>query len=114
MNSVLHNYKIHLTPFYFKIVTPSSKLTFYEIVFNCTPIDFSISLHLQSGNKAKCSVKGGEMDLWLALYWGSPIGTGIFLVCLGAMIYLLSKADEKSKHTKAFAQEKGLEKKKEK
>ena len=54
------------------------------------------------------------MDLWLSLYWGSPIGTGIFLVCLGAMIYLLSKADEKSKHTKAFAQEKGLEKKKEK
>jgi hypothetical protein len=54
------------------------------------------------------------MDLWLALYWGSPVGTGIFLVCLGAMIYLIAKADEKSKHTKAFAQEKGLEKKKEK
>ena len=53
-------------------------------------------------------------SLWLALHWGSPIGTGIFLVCLGAMIYLISKADEKSKHTKAFAQEKGLEKKKEK
>jgi hypothetical protein len=53
-------------------------------------------------------------DLWLMLSWGSPIGTGIFLVCLGAMIYLISKADEKSKHTKAFAQEKGLEKKKEK
>jgi len=29
------------------------------------------------------------------------------------MIYLLTKADEKSKHTKAFAKEKGLEKKKE-
>jgi len=29
-------------------------------------------------------------DLWLALYWGSPIGTGIFLVCLGGMLYLLS------------------------
>jgi hypothetical protein len=51
-------------------------------------------------------------NLWLALHWGSPIGIGIFLVCLGAMIYLISKADEKSKHTKAFEREKGLEKKK--
>jgi uncharacterized membrane protein len=54
------------------------------------------------------------MDMWLVLYWTGPIGVGAFLVCLGAMIYLISKADEKSKHTKAFAQEKGLEKKKEK
>ena len=53
------------------------------------------------------------MDIWLALFWGSPIGIGIFLVCLGGMIYLLSKADEISKRTKAFAKEKGLEKKKE-
>ncbi len=52
-------------------------------------------------------------SLWLALHWGSPIGIGIFLVCLGGMIYLLSKADETSKRTKAMAREKGLEKKKE-
>jgi len=52
-------------------------------------------------------------SLWVAFHWGSPIGIGIFLVCLGAMIYLISKADEKSKHTKAFAKEKGLDKKKE-
>ena len=45
--------------------------------------------------------------------WGSPFGIGFFLVCIGAMVYLLSKADEKSKHTRAFAREKGLEKKKE-
>jgi len=51
-------------------------------------------------------------SLWLALYWGSPIGTGIFLVCLGGMIYLISKADEVSKRTKAMVKEKGLEKKK--
>ena len=51
--------------------------------------------------------------MWLALFWGSPIGLGIFLVCLGGMIYLISKADEISKRTKAFAKEKGLEKKKE-
>ena len=52
-------------------------------------------------------------SLWLSLYWGSPIGLGIFFVCLGGMIYLLTKADEISKHAKAFAREKGLEKKKE-
>ena len=51
-------------------------------------------------------------SLWLALHWGSPIGIGIFLVCLGGMIYLLSKADEISKRTKAMVKEKGLEKKK--
>jgi formate-dependent nitrite reductase membrane component NrfD len=50
-------------------------------------------------------------NLWLALSWGSPIGLAFFLVGLGAMIFLLTKADEKSKHTKAFAKEKGLDKK---
>jgi len=53
------------------------------------------------------------MDMWLALHWGSPIGLAIFLVGLGGMVYLLSKADEVSKRTRAFAKEKGLEKKKE-
>ncbi len=28
----------------------------------------------------------------LVLGWGSPIGIGIFLVCLAGMIYLLSRA----------------------
>ena len=75
-------------------------------------LDFTISLHIQSGNKTKCSIKGGaEMDMWLVLYWTGPIGVGIFLVCLGGMIYLISKADEVGKRTKAFAKEKGLEKK---
>jgi len=50
--------------------------------------------------------------LFLLLFWTGPIGIGIFLVCLGAMLYLLSKADEISKHTKAMVKEKGLEKKK--
>ena len=53
------------------------------------------------------------MDMWLVLFWTGPIGVGIFLVCLGGMLYLIAKADEISKHTKAFAKEKGLEKKKE-
>jgi hypothetical protein len=51
--------------------------------------------------------------LFLLLYWTGPIGIGIFLVCLGSMLYLLSKADEISKRTKAMLKEKGLEKKKE-
>ena len=52
------------------------------------------------------------MDNWiLILGWGSPIGIGIFLVLLGSMIFLLAKADETSKRTKAFTKEKGIEKK---
>ena len=50
------------------------------------------------------------MEMWLVFSWGGPIGIGIFLVCLGTMIWLLSKADEISKRTKAFKKEKGLEK----
>jgi hypothetical protein len=51
------------------------------------------------------------MSIGLALFWTGPIGIGIFLVSLGAMVYLFSKADEVSKRTKAFVKEKGLEKK---
>ena len=50
-------------------------------------------------------------DLFLVLGWGSPIGIGIFLALLGVFIWLLAKADEISKRTKAFEKEKGLEKK---
>ena len=49
-------------------------------------------------------------SLLLVLSWGSPVGLGIFLMCLGVMIYLLSKADEIGKRTKAMVKEKGLEK----
>ena len=51
------------------------------------------------------------MDSWLAFYWTGPIGVGFFLLCLGGMIFLLCKADEVSKRTKAFTKEKGLDKK---
>jgi hypothetical protein len=51
------------------------------------------------------------MDWILLLGWGSPIGIGIFLVLLGLMIFLLAKADEVSKRTKAFTKEKGIDKK---
>ena len=50
-------------------------------------------------------------DLFLVLGWGSPIGIGIFLALLGTFIWLLAKADEMSKRTKAMVKEKGLEKK---
>jgi hypothetical protein len=36
-------------------------------------------------------------DSMLVLGWGSPIGIGFFLLCLGAMIFLLSKAGNKAK-----------------
>ena len=48
------------------------------------------------------------METWLVFYWTGPIGVGAFLVCLGAMIFLLAKADEISKRTKAFKKEKDL------
>ena len=50
-------------------------------------------------------------DLFLVLGWGSPIGIGLFLTLLGTMIFLIAKADKISKHTKAFAKEKGLDRK---
>jgi hypothetical protein len=36
-------------------------------------------------------------DLNLVLGWGSPIGIGIFLICLGAMIHLLATIGDKKK-----------------
>lgn len=37
------------------------------------------------------------MDSMYAIFgWGSPIGTGLFLVLLGAFIFLLSKSDNRS------------------
>ena len=38
--------------------------------------------------------------LFLLFYWTGPIGIGIFLVCLGTMIFLLSKAGEAGKRTR--------------
>ena len=38
--------------------------------------------------------------LFMVLGWGSPIGLGIFLVLLGSMIFMISKADAISKRTK--------------
>ena len=49
--------------------------------------------------------------LFLLLFWSGPIELGIFLALLGTFIWLLAKADEISKRTKAFAKEKGLEEK---
>jgi len=52
-----------------------------------------------------------EDTLFLLLFWSGPIGIGLFLVLLGTFIWLLAKADETSKRTKAMMKEKGLEKK---
>jgi len=40
------------------------------------------------------------MSMWLVFYWTGPIGVGIFLLCLGGMIYLLTKADIERKRFK--------------
>jgi hypothetical protein len=40
-------------------------------------------------------------NLFLILGWPGPIGVGIFLLCLGGMIYLLTRADAISAETKA-------------
>lgn len=32
-------------------------------------------------------------SLQIVLGWGSPIGIGILLLCIGGMVYLLSQAD---------------------
>jgi len=50
-------------------------------------------------------------NLFLILGWPGPIGLGIFFALLGTFIWLLAKADEISKRTKAMVKEKGLEKK---
>jgi hypothetical protein len=34
-------------------------------------------------------------NLMLVLGWGSPIGIGVFLLCLGGMIFFLTKAGKK-------------------
>lgn len=36
-------------------------------------------------------------EIYSVLGWGSPIGTGIFLLCLGGMIFLLSNAGKEKK-----------------
>ena len=36
----------------------------------------------------------------MILGWGSPVGLGIFLLCLGGMLYFLAKTDEISKRGK--------------
>jgi hypothetical protein len=82
------------------------------MVFHGAPIDFSTVLHIQSGNKTKWSIKGGEMEIWIVVFWSGPIGLGIGLALIGTFVWLLAKADEISKRTKAFEREKGLEKKK--
>jgi len=51
-------------------------------------------------------------DWFLILGWSSPIGIGIFLALLGLFIFLVTKADETSKRTKAMMKEKGLDRKK--
>jgi hypothetical protein len=36
-------------------------------------------------------------DWTLVLGWGTPIGIGIFMVCIAVMVYLLSRATPRRK-----------------
>ncbi len=38
--------------------------------------------------------------LFMVLGWPGPVGIGVFLVCLGVMIFMIAKADEIGKRTK--------------
>lgn len=38
---------------------------------------------------------------WMVFWWTGPIGIGVFLVSLAAMIHLLAKADAVSRTTRA-------------
>lgn len=35
------------------------------------------------------------MDLWLALFWGSPIGLGVFFIGLGVLFIGIAKLRNK-------------------
>jgi hypothetical protein len=39
-------------------------------------------------------------SLFLIFGWPGPVGVGVFLLCLGGMIYLLTLADIKNKEYK--------------
>jgi hypothetical protein len=39
-------------------------------------------------------------EIFLVLGWGSPIGIGFFLFCIGGMIFFLSKASAQNKKDK--------------
>jgi hypothetical protein len=36
-------------------------------------------------------------DIMLVLGWGSPIGTGVFLLCVAGMIFILSRVGKEKK-----------------
>lgn len=36
-------------------------------------------------------------DVMLVFGWGSPIGTGIFLLCVAGMIFILSRVGKEKK-----------------
>jgi len=44
-------------------------------------------------------------NLWLILFWSGPIGLGIFLALFGVFVWLLAKADEIRKRTRAMEEE---------
>jgi hypothetical protein len=39
--------------------------------------------------------QGGTMDLWISLFWGSPIGLGIFFIGLGVLFMGIAQLRKK-------------------
>lgn len=57
-------------------------------------LDFTASPRYTMAVNSEAQQKEEKMEnLWLVLFWSGPIGIGIFLVCLGIFIWLLSKDD---------------------
>jgi len=61
-------------------------------------IDFTIVHHYTFNTWFTLYVKERHVDnLFMIFGWGSPIGIGIFLLCIGGMVFILSKAGKKDK-----------------
>jgi hypothetical protein len=71
------------------------QLNCYKILYNMLFHQKEKSLCGRIGDKFLKTEELKVSDLMLTFGWGSPIGIGIFLVCLAGMIYLLSKASKK-------------------
>ena len=37
------------------------------------------------------------MDLWLVLYWGGPIGLGVFFIGLGVLLMAVARLNQSRK-----------------
>jgi hypothetical protein len=48
-------------------------------------------------NEFKSKKRRNKMDLWLVLYWGGPIGLGMFFIGLGVFFMGINKLSQTGK-----------------